>query len=87
MEPECGNTERYLSEKKLKSDGDPALWLKHHKSLYPYLARLARKYLSIQGTVTPTERVMSRLGEVLTKTRLGMKKELFSKIMFLTGCI
>ena len=79
--------ERYLLEKKLKSDGDPLLWWKQHKSLYPNLARLARKYLSVQGTATPSERVMSRLGVVLTKRRLAMKGELFSKIMFLTDCI
>ena len=79
--------ERYLLEKKLKSDEDPLLWWKQHKLLYPNLARLARKYLSVQGTATPSERVMSRLGEVLTKRRLAMKGELFSKIMFLTDCI
>ena len=78
---------RYLLEKKLKSDGDPLLWWKQHKSLYPNLARLARKYLAVQGTATPSERVMSRLGVVLTKRRLAMKGELFSKIMFLTDCI
>ena len=78
--------ESYLSEKKLKGDGDPLLWWNLHKDEYPNLARLARKYLAVQGTATPAERIMSRLGEILSKRRLAMKGELFSKIMFLTDC-
>ena len=78
--------ESYLSEKKLKGDGDPLLWWNLHKEEYPNLARLARKYLAVQGTATPAERIMSRLGEILSKRRLAMKGDLFSKIMFLTDC-
>ena len=78
--------ESYLSEKKLKGDRDPLLWWNLHKEEYSNLARLARKYLAVQGTATPAERIMSRLGEILSKRRLAMKGELFSKIMFLTDC-
>ena len=73
----------YLSEKKLKGDGDPLLWWNLHKDEYP---NLARKYLAVQGIATPAERIMSRLGEILSKRRLAMKGDLFSKIMFLTDC-
>jgi hypothetical protein len=51
------------------------------------MARLARKYLAIMGTSTPAERVISRLGLVLTKTRSSMSGELFSKIMFLSDIL
>ena len=51
------------------------------------MSRLSRKYLSVQGTATPAERIMSRLGEILNKRRQAMKGELFSKIMFLTDCV
>ena len=40
-----------------------------------------------QATSTPAERVISRLGLVLTKRRLGMKGPLFSKIMYLSDTV
>ena len=79
--------EKYEKESKLKSDEDPFLWWRLRKELYPCMSKLARKYLCVQGTSTPAERVISRLGEVLTKKRLAMLGELFSKTMFLTDCI
>jgi len=36
------------------------------------MAILARKYLTVQGTSTPPERVISRLGIVLSKSRQAM---------------
>ena len=48
------------------------------------MSRLARKYLSVQATSTPAERVMSAMGIVLEKKRQAMTGELFSEIMFLS---
>ena len=70
----------YMSEKKLKgdADGDPLLWWNLHTDEYP---NLARKYLAVQGIATPAERIMSRLGEILSKRSVAMKGDL-SKIMY-----
>ena len=78
---------RYRAEPKLRSDGCPFEWWRSRKAEYPFMARLARKYLAVSGTSTPAERVISRLGLVLSKRRLSMKGELFSKIMFLSDCV
>ena len=78
---------RYRAEPKLRSDGCPFEWWRSRKAEYPTMARLARKYLAVSGTSTPAERVISRLGLVLSKRRLAMKGELFSKIMFLSDCV
>ena len=78
---------RYRAEPKLRSDGCPFEWWRSRKAEYPIMARLARKYLAVSGTSTPAERVISRLGLVLSKRRLNMKGELFSKIMFLSDCV
>ena len=78
---------RYRAEPKLRSDGCPFEWWRSRKAEYPIMARLARKYLAVSGTSTPAERVISRLGLVLSKRRLRMKGELFSKIMFLSDCV
>ena len=79
--------ERYQMEKRLKSTDDPFLWWRRRRLEYPFMARLARKYLAVQGTSTAAERVMSRLGLVLTKRRQRMTGDLFSKIMFLSDCL
>ena len=43
--------------------------------------------LIVSGTSTPAERVISRLGLVLSKRRLAMKGSLFSKVMFLSDYV
>ena len=73
-------------EGKISSEENPMLWWKGRKNKYPLLARLARKYFSIQGTSTAAERVMSDMGLVLTKKRLRMKQDLFNALMFLSDC-
>ena len=73
-----------ISQPKLRCDGDPFLWWQERKHLYPLLSVLARKYLSVQRTSTPAERVMSRMGLILTKKRLNLTGDLFSKIRFLS---
>ena len=78
---------RYREEPKLKADGCPFQWWRNRCKEYPLMARLARKYLAVSGTSTPSERVISRLGLVLTKKRLSMKGDFFSKIMFLSDIV
>ena len=77
----------YEAERRLKSDGNPFEWWKQRKNCYPLMAKMARKYLAVQGTSTPAERVISRLGAILTKRRQSMSGELFSEIMFLSDTI
>jgi hypothetical protein len=48
---------------------------------------LARKYLSVQATSTPAERVMSSMGIVLEKRRQSMPGELFAEIMILSDTV
>ena len=79
--------DRYLEEKALKPDDNPLLWWRMKSEIYPNVAKLARKYLCVQGSSTPAKRVMSDMGSVLTKKRLAMSDELFSKIMYLGDCI
>ena len=77
----------YQAERKLKTDGCPFGWWRDRRESYPYLSRLARKYLSVQATSTPAERVMSSMGIVLEKKRQSMTGELFSEIMFLSDTL
>ena len=79
--------DKYIKERKLKSDADPFEWWRNRRFEYPLMSKLARKYLAVQGTSTPAERVISRLGAVLTKRRQSLTGELFSKMMFLSDTI
>ena len=51
------------------------------------MSRMARKYLAVQGSATPAERIMSRLGLVLTKTRQSLTGENFGMMMFLSDVV
>ena len=53
------------------------------KSKYPILAKLARIYLAVPATSTPSERLFSDARNLLTSKRSRVKAELFKHIMFL----
>ena len=75
---------RYRLERKIKSDSCPFGWWRNRGIEYPFLSRLARKYLAVQATSTSAERVMSTLGLTLEKKRQAMRGELFDQLMFLS---
>ena len=82
-----GEMDCYKAERKLKSDRCPFEWWRERKEDYPLMSRLARKYLAVEATSTPAERVISALGFVLNKQRQALGSELFSEIMFLSDCV
>ena len=73
----------YLREVRIKPKECPGAWWRLNKDKYPHIAKLAKKYLSIQGTSTPAERVMSDMGLILNKKRLSMSDENFRMLMYL----
>ena len=79
--------ENYLKERTLRMSESPFSWWNGNKRLYPSLSKLARKYLTVQATSTPAERVMSEMGNILTKKRLAMSDETFSMAIYLSDCI
>jgi hypothetical protein len=64
--------EYLLKEPVLGIREDPLKWWRDNRSRYPVLERLARKYLCIQATSVPTERVWSTAGNVLTARRSSL---------------
>ena len=53
------------------------------KDKYPILAKMARIHLAIPATSTPSERLFSDAGNLLSAKRTRMNSELFQRIMFL----
>lgn len=73
----------YLKEDKIPFSHNPFEWWMSKKSKYPILAKMARIYLATPATSTPSERLFSDAGNILTSKRSRMNSELFKRIMFL----
>ncbi|KAF5387473.1 hypothetical protein D9757_007824 [Collybiopsis confluens] len=57
----------------------------HHQDLYPTLSRIARDYLAIQGSATPSERAFSGGALTGTKLRHSLRPEMFQALQILKG--
>lgn len=56
-----------------------------HALQYPTLARMARDYLAIQGSATPSERAFSQGGLTDTKRRNRLSPAVFEALQILKG--
>jgi hypothetical protein len=73
----------YLKEGEIEFNCSPFDWWNYKKSKYPLLAKLARQYLSVSATSTPSERLFSHAGNLLTAKRSRLDLELFKRMLFL----
>ena len=62
---------------------DPFAWWRDHKNKYPTLSFLAKKYLCVAATSTPSERLFSDAGNTMTAKRTKLNPFLFERIVFL----
>jgi hypothetical protein len=58
---------------------DPLGWWKEKEPTYPILAKLAIEYLAIPATSAPSERIWSRLANMLSIRRSLMNPEIASQ--------
>ena len=70
-----------LSEISLKKD--PLAWWDLHSKKFPILSKLARIFLAIPATSTPSERLFSDAGNLMSFKRMRISPELFNRMMFL----
>lgn len=75
--------ERYLSVSCEEYEVNPLNWWKTSSKVYPNLSQVARKYLCITATSTPSERLFSTAGGVITSKRNLLKPELAEMLIFL----
>lgn len=73
----------YLTIDEIDIENDPFKWWCVNKEHFPILAKLARKYLGIPATSTPSERLFSHAGLVMTNKRTQLSSSTFEKILFL----
>ncbi|XP_053268172.1 tRNA (cytosine(38)-C(5))-methyltransferase isoform X1 [Pleuronectes platessa] len=74
---------RYFGEKKLSKEENPLQWWKNNMDKYPIMARLAKSYLCIPGTSTPSERLFSAAGNIASKKRASLSQEHVDMLTFL----
>jgi len=73
----------YLALEEIPFDKDPYTWWNERKEKFPILSQLSRKILGIRAASTPSERLFSDAGNLLTVKRTRIKPDLFSRVMFL----
>ena len=80
--------ENYIQEPKLPESLDPLcdFW-KLQSSRFPRLAELARRYLIVQATSTPSERVFSKMGNTVSKKRGSLTANHTDQTIFLSSVL
>ena len=73
----------FLIKTQTLNDMDPLIWWKAKRLNFPNVARVARKWLSVPATSTPSERVFSICGLVDTAKRSNLLGESIQKQVFL----
>lgn len=80
VEAELSN---YLLTPSIDKEQDPLAWWKTHRVSFPHLAQLARRYLSIPATSSPSERLFSASGNIITCQRSSLKPAMVNRLVFL----
>lgn len=75
--------ENYLMAADADSEMDPLQWWKINETNFPRLGGLAKRYLCIPATSTPSERVFSTGGNIVTCHRAALKPETVDRLVFL----
>ena len=75
--------DKYTAGSVIDGDEEPLkCWQVNEKEL-PLLSQLARQYLAIQATSSPSERLFSKAGLVRTPARAQLKPEKVDMLVFL----
>ena len=88
-EPEPGNIRAlkevndYRAIHGITTDGDPLHFWQMNQLQFPMLSQMATKYLCVQGSSVPSERVFSSAGDILRKERANLDPDLADILIFL----
>uniref|UniRef100_A0A8C4YW19 HAT C-terminal dimerisation domain-containing protein n=1 Tax=Gadus morhua TaxID=8049 RepID=A0A8C4YW19_GADMO len=73
----------YFREKQIPKDKNPLQWWKENETKFPALAVVAKSYLAAPATSTPSERLFSAAGSIVSKKRASLTKEHVDMLTFL----
>ena len=87
----CGAKEKIGQEIELYAalpcvdyETNPLTWWRDHALIYPALATFAKKYLCIQASSSPSKRLFSKAGQVITANRAQLNPEKANMLVFLS---
>ena len=75
----------WIADPRVPKAIDPLAWWKQNKSRYPTIAKLAEKYLVVQGTSVPSERLFSTAGQILNSLRTRLTDDNTEMLIFLNA--
>lgn len=73
----------YLLIPEVDSDVNPLAWWKTQEMNFPRLAKLAKKYLCVPASSSPSERAFSTGGNIVTCHRASLKPDNVDRLVFL----
>lgn len=76
---------KYMEEKNLEREENPLKFWAEKEIFFPYLSKLAKKYLSMQATSVASERLFSKAGLLIVEKRSRLDSKTAEKILFLNG--
>uniref|UniRef100_H2ZWK5 HAT C-terminal dimerisation domain-containing protein n=1 Tax=Latimeria chalumnae TaxID=7897 RepID=H2ZWK5_LATCH len=74
---------QYFSEKPSSRDTDPLTWWKTNQERLPHLSKLARGFLAIPATSTPSECLFSVVGTIASRKRASLTPQHVDMLVFL----
>ena len=75
--------EEYLKHTIIDPDTNPLKWWRVHTAQYPVISKLTRKYLCICASSSPSERIFSIAGHIVSKKRNALKPDKINMLVFL----
>lgn len=82
-DPIMQEVDQYLKEPNAPRESSPLLWWKANQQHFPLTTKLAKKYLGIPATSTPSERVFSTAGLTVTRLRSCLTPDHVNMLVFL----
>ena len=73
------------STPRIDMEADPLAWWRHNCKVFPLLSKLARKYLSVCATSSPSERLFSSSGHIVNSLRGNLNPEKVNMLVFLNN--
>lgn len=73
----------YLRIEEIGFSECPFNWWSKNENRFPILSKMARKYLAIPATSTPSERLFSDAGNLMTVRRTSLSPSTFEHLLFL----
>ena len=60
------------------------LWWKRNESEFPHLAQIAKKYLSIQATSAPFERIFGKADQIIVAQRTSFNSDISGRLFYVS---